>query len=369
MTDPAATLPDYITTSSEYTLEELASALRNRELPAEALRFDITPTGLHYLLAHFDIPAVDPASWMLEIGGAVRRPARLGLDQLRALGTATQIVTLECAGNGRGYLQPRPIGQPWLSGAVSTAAWTGTPLSAVLTAVEPLDDAVEVVFAGADRAVAGEDVLAFERSLTLAECAATGALLAWQMNGEALPPHHGAPVRLVVPGWYGMASVKWLERITLAREPFRGEFQLDGYRIFQLGTDEAPPLTTIRPRAAFVPPGLPDVATASRVVRPGRTILEGKAWSGQAEVVDVQVQVGDGPWRSAVLDPPLARHAWRVFRYEWEATEGTWVVRARAADATGDAQPLEPPWNLHGYANNTIQAITVRVTGALQGAG
>lgn len=361
MDDILVELPDYITKSPDFLIEELVSALRNRELPLEALRYDISPPGLHYLLSHFDIPMVDPDTWHLLVHGAVGRPLELDLSDLRALGMHSVTVTLECAGNGRGWLSPRPIGQPWLSGAVSTATWTGTRLASVLEAAGVSRDAVEVVFTGADRGREGSRELAYERSLALGEAQGEDVLLAWSMNDEPLPVQHGAPLRLIVPDWYGMASVKWLQEIRVVREPFEGSFQTDAYRIFMPGLDHAPPVTRMAPRALLTPPGAPDAETGDRILNAGPVMLMGRAWSGLGPIAEVCVRIGDGEWEPAELDPAMGDHAWRGFRFEWHARPGTWEVFVRALDVAGNEQPVDAPWNLHGYANNALRPVTVSV--------
>src|SRR5689334_21483565 len=199
---------------TEITLEELGLAGRNHALPLEALRHELTPIGLHYLLIHFDIPAVDATAWRLRVDGLVDRPLELSLDDLKARPTRTETVTLECAGNGRALLAPRALSQPWLREAVGTAAWTGTPLAPLLEEAGVADGATEVVFTGLDRGIQGEVEHAYARSLPLDEARRDDLLLAYAINGEPLPPQHGYPLRLVVPGWYGMTHVKWLDTIT-----------------------------------------------------------------------------------------------------------------------------------------------------------
>ncbi|MDQ6710882.1 MAG: molybdopterin-dependent oxidoreductase, partial [Candidatus Dormibacteraeota bacterium] len=223
--------PDTASSSPDVTLEELQLAARNHSMPLEALQYPITPIGLHYLLTHFDIPLVDPTTWRLAIGGRVRDPLSLTLDNIKERPAVTRAVTLECAGNGRARLSPRPLSQPWLFEAVGTAEWTGTALRPLLEAAGPLDDAVEVVFAGLDRGVQGGVEQQYERSLPLAEALREEVFLAYAINGQVLPPQHGYPVRLVVPGWYGMTHVKWLRSITLVNHPFRGYQQEPAYHV------------------------------------------------------------------------------------------------------------------------------------------
>src|SRR3989337_2455201 len=197
-------------TDGPLTFEELQLATRNRGMPLEGLRYDLTPTGIHYLLVHFDIPAVDPATWRLRVGGAVTNPLELTLDDLRRRPRVSLPGTMEWAGHGRARLQPRPISQPWLLEAIGTAEWTGTPLAPILEEAGVSEDAVEIVFTGADRGVQADVEHAYARSLTIAEASRSEVLLADEMNGAPLEPQHGSPLRLIVPGWYGMTSVKWL---------------------------------------------------------------------------------------------------------------------------------------------------------------
>ncbi|ADB51045.1 sulfite oxidase [Conexibacter woesei] len=352
------------------TAAELRLAARNHALPLEALRWPITPPGLHYVLVHYDIPAVDPAAWRLEIGGRVTRPRSLSLAQLRALPAVTRAVTLECAGNGRALLEPRPISQPWLTEAVGTAEWTGVPLALLLDEAGLGDDVVELLFSGLDRGVEDGVEQRYERSLSLADALAGDVLLAYAMNGAPLPPQHGFPLRLVVPGWYGMAHVKWLGAITALTEPFGGYQQAVGYRLYASeeelasGDGDGAPVTRIAPRSLTVPPGIPDFLTRERVLDAGRCVLAGRAWSGRAPIERVEVSADGGEhWSEAALDPPLGPHAWRGWSWTWDATPGAWTICSRATDATGETQPLTPVWNVKGYVNNAVERIPVTVRG------
>src|SRR4029453_789588 len=237
-------------------IEELGQASRNHGMPLEALRYDLTPAGLHYLLIHFDIPAIDPATWSLTIDGNVERELHLGLGDLMRRPRVTQPVTLECAGNGRAMMAPRAVSQPWLLEAVGTAAWTGTPLSALLEEAGVRGGSVRVLFSGADHGLQGDVEQDYERSLPIEEARRDEVLLAWEMNGSPLPPPDGFPLRLVVPGWYGMTSVKWLTRIRVLTEPFDGFQHTHSYRLQRSEEDEGTPVTRIRPRSLMVPPGV-----------------------------------------------------------------------------------------------------------------
>jgi DMSO/TMAO reductase YedYZ molybdopterin-dependent catalytic subunit len=350
--------------SDRISMEELRLAARNHGMPLELLRSPLTPAGLHYVLVHYDIPAVDPAGWRLAVGGRVEHELQLSLDDLLARPRVTTPVTFECAGNGRALLSPRPISQPWLTEAVGTAEWTGTPLRPLLEEAGVLDGAVEVLFAGIDRGVEGGVAQRYERSLSLAEALGDDVLLAYEMNGAPLPPQHGFPLRLVVPGWYGMTNVKWLAEITVLDRPFEGYQQAAAYRMYEAGGVAGEPVTRMMPRALMAPPGVPDFMTRERFVEPGPCRLRGRAWSGWGPIEKVEVSTdGGATWEQAALGEELGPHAWRGWHHDWVAERpGRHELRCRATDAAGNAQPADPPWNLKGYANNAAQAVTVTVT-------
>ncbi|GAA1660404.1 sulfite oxidase [Catellatospora bangladeshensis] len=341
--------------------EELALAARNHGMPLEALRYDVTPAGLHYLLIHYDIPYAEEASWRVVVDGLVGTPLELDLAALRALPRRTVRVTMECAGNGRARLLPRPVSQPWLVEAVGTAEWTGVALRDVLAAAGVDPAAVEVVFTGADHGVERGVEQDYQRSLPVGEALGEDVLLAYEMNGAPLLPQHGFPLRLVVPGWYGMAHVKWLRQITLTATPFTGFQQVVAYRMRQSADDPGEPVTRIAPRALLAPPGFPDFMSRARVVRPGPVLLEGRAWSGRAPVESVEVSVDGGEtWAAAELAPADGhRWAWRRFTYTWDAAPGQHLLTARATDAEGGVQPVDQPWNRGGFANNAVQLVPV----------
>ena len=344
--------------------EELQLAARNHGMPLEALRYDITPVGLHYLLIHFDIPFVDARDWKLTVTGCVRRELALSLDEVRARPALTVPVTMECAGNGRSRLSPRPISQPWILEAVGTAEWTGTPLRPLLEEAGLESDALEVVFTGADRGVEGGFEQDYERSLPLQEALRDELLLAYEINGQPLPPQHGFPLRLIVPGWYGMTQVKWLRRITVVPEPFQGYQNVHVYRLRQKEEEAGEPLTRMPPRALMVPPGIPEYLTRSRVVPLGSCVLQGRAWSGRAPIRKVEVSADGGQtWSEAEMGAPPAPTAWHPWSFRWEPGEaGSYVLCCRATDELGNTQPADPVWNLGGYANNAVQRVEVTVT-------
>jgi DMSO/TMAO reductase YedYZ molybdopterin-dependent catalytic subunit len=346
------------------SVEELQLATRNHGMPLEALRWPVTPVGLHYLLVHYDVPLVDEAAWRLVVDGEVRAPVELSLAGLRALPAHEVVATFECAGNGRARLEPRPVSQPWLQEAVGTGRWRGVRLRDLLELARPRDQALEVVFTGLDRGVEGGEEQAYQRSLTLAAAVDDDVLLAYELNGEPLPPQHGRPLRLLVPGWYGMTNVKWLTRITVTAEPFGGYQQARGYRMRAAEDDEGTPVERMLPRALMVPPGIPEFMSRDRSLASGPVTIEGRAWSGGAEIERVEVSTDGGKsWSPAELEPPeLGRWAWRRWTFAWHAKPGEHELACRARDAAGDEQPLAPAWNFGGYANNAVQRVRVSVS-------
>lgn len=342
--------------------EELQLALRNRGMPLEGLRYPVTPTGMHYLLIHYDIPEGNLSEWRLKVGGLVGRPLNLTLEEVKKRPAKTIAVTMECAGNGRALYAPRRISQPWFFEAIGTAEWTGTPLRGILEEAGVRHDAAEIVFAGLDRGVEGSEVQYYQRSLTVSEAVREDVLLAYEMNGEPLQPQHGHPLRLLVPGWYGMTSVKWLERIEAVAEPFQGYQMLRVYRYSQAADEPGEAVTLIRVRALMIPPGIPDFLTRTRLVQAGPVTLTGKAWAGRLSVSRVEVSSNGGStWSEAKLEEPLSPYAWRTWTFRWNATPGMHTLCVRATDSEGNVQPLDQQWNFGGYGNNSVQRVNVIV--------
>jgi sulfane dehydrogenase subunit SoxC len=342
-----------------YTGEELALATRNRGMPLEALRHDVTPSGLHYLLIHFDIP-LEPPDWKLRLTGLFERPLEIGLPELLALPSRTERVTMECAGNGRGQLSPRYPSVPWLEEGVSTAEWTGVPLAAVLERARLRPEAKDIVFYGADRGFDRGVEHEFARSLVPSQALREEVLLAYAMNGAPLPPQHGAPLRLVVPRWYGMASVKWLYAIEAIERAFDGLQQASGYHFRTGAGEKGEPCTLMRVNSLMVPPGIPDFYSRKRFVSAGKVEITGRAWSGAGSITNVEF-AANGAWQAAVVEEPRAAHAWQGWSAIWEARPGEWDLACRATDSTGKQQPLVPPWDLSGFGNNGVQRVRVSV--------
>jgi DMSO/TMAO reductase YedYZ molybdopterin-dependent catalytic subunit len=345
--------------AGRYTAEEVGLATRNRGMPLEALRYDLTPAGLHYLLIHFDIPDAGTLP-RLELQGLFASPCAVSADELRVLPAKTVRATLECAGNGRAQVAPRYPSVPWLEEGVSTAEWTGVPLAALLERAGLRTQAREVVFHGADRGFDAGTEHHFARSLSVAEAMREDVLVAYAMNGAPLAPQHGAPLRLVVPGWYGMASVKWLRSIEAIDRPFDGYQQARGYHFRREAGEAGEPCTLMRVNSLMAPPGIPDFYSRKRSAPAGNVAIRGRAWSGSAPIARVELGV-DGSWSDAALEAATHAHAWTAWHAAWQATPGEHELSCRATDASGATQPLAPPWDVSGFGNNSVQRVRVTV--------
>lgn len=332
----------------------------NAESPLTVQHGIITSTPQFYVRSHFAVPDIDVREWTLHIDGLVATSLKITFQDLLDIPPHRLRATLECAGNGRTAFQPECPGEPWQYGAVSTAEWTGAPLRALLERAGIADEARELVAEGADRGTV--DVrggpISFARSVPIKTALHPDTLLAYQMNGEPLTPAHGFPVRLLVPGWYGMASIKWLTRLTATSDVFDGYYQVDRYVLAYPGVSETTPLGRMAVRSVIVEPA--DGAVVDRE----ETLIRGYAWSGSSPVERVDVSTDGGfSWHEASLTSAPEPYAWRSWERRWRPERpGEAIISSRARDA-GSEQPSSAPWNQHGYANNAIQSVRVSVKG------
>jgi DMSO/TMAO reductase YedYZ molybdopterin-dependent catalytic subunit len=259
-------------------------------------------------------------------------------------------------------MPPRAESQPWLLEAVGNAEWTGTPLPPILEDAGLRPEAVELVFTGADHGIQGEIEQDYRWGFSLADIVKDEVLLAYELNGQPLPPQHGFPIRLLVPDWYGMCSVKWLTRITAVAEP-TDLFQVGAYQLRQEPDGPGTRVTRKAVRSLLLPPGFSDFPARQRFLDGGQTELTGRAWSGWGHVTRVEVSTdGGASWSDAVLGPePDSSSAWRSWSFDWEATPGEHELVVRATDETGNVQPTDPPWNYGGFMNNMVQRVPVVV--------
>src|SRR5215813_13005111 len=320
----------------------------------------VMPNQRFYVRNHFQIPKLEPSSWRLNVVGLVERSLSLSLRDLMKMPSQTQFVTLECAGNGRSLLTPRVNGEQWNLGAVSTAEWTGVQLTEVLARAGVKSGAQNVVFRAADtgKLDASSEPIRFERSLSVDDIHKCEALLAYAMNGDVLPIQHGYPLRVIVPGWYAVSSVKWLTEIDVISQPFTGHYQTGAYFFeWQRNGQLIKELVSLQRVRSLITEPEPDTEVGI-----GEVPVRGVAWSGAAPIARVEVRTGDGPWQEARLLGERKQHSWQgwelIVRIE---QPGSTVISARATDMASRTQTDSPEWNRLGYGNNAIQNVRVDV--------
>jgi DMSO/TMAO reductase YedYZ molybdopterin-dependent catalytic subunit len=333
----------------------------NSETPLETVQGWVTPNRLFFVRNHFDVPAIDRKTWRLKIEGLVERPAEWTLEELMALPERNVFATVECAGNGRSFLKERMPGVQWGAGAIGHAEWTGVPLHVLLEKSGLKPDVREIVFEGADKGSESDhpEPMQFARSLPLKKALDPDTVLVYRMNGELLSPSHGHPLRLFVPGWYGVASVKWLRRIEAIDQPFGGYYQTVKYTVQRRG-----------------PKGLETVilgpmAVKSEIVRPqaGATVgigmnrLFGIAWAGEDSVAAVDISTDGGKsWSLARLIGLRAPYSWTLWEYLWEVAEpGSYALCSRVTSTAGHVQPTQHDPLNGGYMIHAIHPIEVHV--------
>jgi DMSO/TMAO reductase YedYZ molybdopterin-dependent catalytic subunit len=345
----------------------------NLEMPFSRLDGFLTPTKWFYVRTHFPIPAINRDAWWLYVEGEVEKPFAINYEQLITLESLTAPVTLECAGNNRNFLEPEVKGVQWRLGAVGTAEWTGVALSTLLDRAIPKPNAREVILEGADCGMLGDPKsppgeLRFARSILL-EKARRDVLLAYKMNGCDLPPEHGFPLRAIVPGWYAMASVKWLQRIIVTDRPFTGYYQTIDYAYWQRteyahwqrGEEiaELTPITELQVKAQIARPAEGEIVPANSAV-----CVRGAAWACDAEISKVELSTdGGATWNEAKLVGESRPNAWRFWEFVWQTPSqaGKQTLMACATDSRGTTQPLHRDPDRGTYMINHLLPIEVEV--------
>jgi DMSO/TMAO reductase YedYZ molybdopterin-dependent catalytic subunit len=337
----------------------------NLEMPFETTDNFITPIKSFYVRTHFAIPKIDRDAWWLHVEGEVEKPFAINYEELVKLESCTIPVTLECAGNNRDFLEPKVKGVQWGLGAVGTAEWTGVPLSALLDRAVVRSNVREVVLEGADcgllddpKSPPGE--LTFARSVPVSKARAD-VLLAYKMNGSELPSQHGFPVRAIVPGWYAMASVKWLQRVIVTSQPFTGYYQTLDYAYWKRRGDiaELSPVAELQVKAEIAKPSQGETVSANSSVR-----IYGAAWANGNEIVRVEVSTdGGATWKEATLLGESKPNAWRFWEFNWKTptTPGKQTLIARATDSLGQTQPAYRDPDRGTYMINHLLPIVVEV--------
>ncbi len=334
------------------------------ETPVALLDSFITPADRFYVRCHMPIPAVTAeAGWTLAIDGEVNAPVSLSVAELKQLPPASVTVTLECAGNGRAFFDPPMAGVQWKKGAVGTVKWTGARVADVLKKAGAKAGATHIWAAGADRPLGSQPP--FIRQVPMAKAIDPDTIIAWAMNDQPIPAAHGAPLRLIVPGWEGAYAMKWLNKLTVANKEFDGFWVATGYRypVKRVAPGAAVDAKDMAPLTGLVVKSLITTPLDGAVVAPGAITIGGFAWAGDIDIAKVDVSTDNGAtWQPARLTGQAVKFAWRRFEFAFDATiQQTYTILSRATDANGKAQPIVPQWNPSGYLWNAPDQIRLEV--------
>lgn len=333
------------------------------ETPVSLLNTFITPNDAFYVRSHIPIPQINAAGWTLKIGGEVNSPITLSVDEIRKLPSNTQTVTLECAGNGRGFFRPALAGIQWEKGAVSTARFTGARMADVLKKAGVKTAGLNVEMHAADRPPG--TMPPFVRQVPMAKAMHPDTLIAYEMNGEPIPLVHGAPLRAIIPGWEGAYSLKWLNALNVLAKDSDSFWVASGYRYptrrvapgAAVDAKDMAPLTGLVVKSLITTP-------ADGATQPVGTIaVGGFAWAGEDDIKAVDISTDNGAsWRPARLTGEHAKYAWRRFEFEFNAPRPeSYLILSRATDARGNVQPAVAQWNPSGYLWNQYDAIRIEV--------
>ena len=333
------------------------------EMPLEGFNQWITPVDQFFVRCHTYVPEpVKLDEWRLKLDGVVNQPLTLTMDDLKKMPRVELLGVLECAGNGRSFYQPRVAGTQWAFGSVGNGRWAGVRFRDVLEKAGLKDSAQVILFDGSDVPIG--KMPDFQRTIPVAKALDPDTLLAFEMNGEALPIEHGFPLRLIVPGWAGDSWVKWLQHIEVLDHEFEGFWMKTAYRhpahAVEPGAVVDPkdmvPVTDLNVKSVIATP-------AAGWIAPGRVRISGTAWSNTSPVESVDVSVdGGNTWKHAKLGKDKGRYAWRFWELDWLASDGPHTIMARAANAAGQRQPLTQEWNPSGYLWNAVQRVDIEVT-------
>lgn len=358
----------------DITSAELQLAKRCHGAHIEMLQEDITQAGSHYFLIHYDVPYLDARTFELKITGLVEKELSMSLAEIKRRPASTQAVLMACAGTGRMHTKHRFWTHvPWGPDSFGCAKWTGCSLADLLREAGIKEGAKQVIFTGADKGVEAGKVQYYQRSLSVEEALRGHVMLVYQMNGEDLKPAHGFPLRIIVPGWYGMASVKWLTNIEVVEGPWWGH-QMEAYSFRRAAQDpDRVPLTQLPVRALMAPPGVPDFFSRARVVAPGTHRIVGKVWAGAVNIELVEVSCDYGKtWNKATLEDKNGLFGWANWFYDWETPqEGTCVLMCRGFDQKGRSQdvPSDEAFNWTGMGDTQPQMVYVRIDPNVQETG
>lgn len=334
----------------------------NQETPIHFLREQIIPKQYFYIRNHFSYPSITDDSFIISITGDVQRSINLHYKDIIKMPSRRIILPLECSGNKREYFRPRVYGEQWKDGAISQGEWTGVPLYYLLSMAGINKSAVEVMFEGHDygKKAGYNEVVRFQRSLPIPKALHADTIVAYEYNREPIPFSHGYPLRLIVPQWYAMASVKWLKSISVIPFNFQGPFQTDDYVYYPYENkdDDKSPVTTINVNSLIQRP------LDYQILDKGIHDIDGIAWTGEGKIIKVEISVDEGKtWRNAELQHEDIRpYSWVLWTYKWKVQEkGNYTIMSRAYDSYGRIQPLEAKWNRKGYGYNAVFTTKVKI--------
>lgn len=334
------------------------------ETPVPLLDSFLTPVDNFYVRCHLPVPTgLDAAGWTLQIEGEVSTPTMLSLEELRKMPATTVTMTLECAGNGRAFYDPPVAGIQWAKGAVGTARWTGVRMADVLKRSAVRNTARFVLMNGADRALG--TMQDFVRQLPMEKAMHPDTVIAYEMNGQPLPPVHGFPLRAIIPGWEGAYSMKWLTNLRVVDREFDGFWVATAYRYptKRVAPGAAVDAKDMAPLTGLVVKSLITKPLEGATIAPGRIDVAGFAWAGEPDISRVELSIDHGAtWQPARLTGEHARYAWRRFEGSFTAAKPeSYLILARATDASGRTQPITPPWNPSGYLWNAPDSVRIEV--------
>lgn len=334
----------------------------NQETPISFIGDDLMPQKLFYRRNHFAFPALTHLNYWLPINGLVTSPLILSLHDLMQMPSETVKIVMECSGNKRGFFRPKVFGEQWKKGAMSQGVWKGVALRTILNLAGLRMNAKEVVVEGFDNGKRSDvdQVFHFTRSLPLDKALHPDTMIAYELNGQPIPFKHGYPLRLIVPQWYAMASVKWVKQITVIEEQFSGPFQSIDYMYYPNQEDNkgAYPVTTMNVNSTIQKPLDMDVLNT------GTHEIRGLAWSGSGTITKVEISLDGGQtWANTNIETnPQADYSWIAWSYSWNVTEkGEYTILSKATDSSGQSQPKTPFWNRKGYGYNAIDQIRVQI--------
>ncbi|MDT8861954.1 sulfite oxidase [Alkalihalobacillus sp. MEB130] len=333
----------------------------NLETPISFLETNTMPPELFYKRNHFSYPSLTYSNYWLPINGSVVTPKVFSLEEIAKLPAKTLKVILECAGNKRSYFEPKTYGEQWEKGGISQGYWTGVPLKTFLESTGITQTAKEVLVEGYDKGKRTDmkNEYPYARSLPLDKALHPDTLIAYEYNYHPIPFEHGYPLRLIVPSWYGMASVKWIKQISVISSEFKGPYQSVDYVYYpnKENEDNAFPVTKMNVNSTIQTPlNMEELNTGSHIIK-------GIAWTGVGSILKVEVSLDAGQtWIETDLQSPSDNYSWTEWSYEWSTYEaGEYTIMSKATDSFGRTQPTEAFWNQKGYGYHAIDQIKVKV--------